>query len=294
MKQRLLITGGSGFLGWTLCRVALENWDVVGTVHSHPLEIPGARAARVDLTRFGEVKELFGDVRPDAVIHTAAASGLNFCQDEPILSRRINVEASASIAGLCADYDIPCVFTSTDIVFDGRQAPYCETDAVNPLNRYGEQKALAEAAMRERFPGVAICRMPLMYGSGSPVAGSFLTSMLKAMREGAVVNMFTDEIRTPVSGEDAAKGLLLALEKRERLLHLGGPRRLSRLEFGELMVEAFGVRRACLNPCLQSDVPMAAERPQDVSLDSSRAFALGYAPATPEEALARLAEEAQL
>lgn len=70
----------------------------------------------------------------------------------------------------------------------------------------------------------------------------------------------------------------MALEKVKGLIHLGGKERVSRYDFGRLLVEVFQLPAAGLKACRQKDVQMAALRLPDVSLDSSTAFALGYAP----------------
>jgi dTDP-4-dehydrorhamnose reductase len=73
-----------------------------------------------------------------------------------------------------------------------------------------------------------------------------------------------------------AKGLLLALEKVNGIIHLGGKERISRYEFGKILVEILQLPNDKLKSCFQTDVKMAAARPKDVSLDSSQAFSLGY------------------
>ncbi|MGI8503846.1 MAG: SDR family oxidoreductase [Hassallia sp.] len=275
--KKLLITGVSGFLGWNICQLARE-WEVYGTYLSHSLNIPSVNTLKVNLTKFQEIKQIFHEIQPAAVIHTAAQSQPNFCQTHPEESHAINVEASSNIAGLCADYNIKCAFTSTDLVFDGRCAPYSETDAVCPLNIYGEQKVMAEAAMLYRYPMTAVCRMPLMFGMATPTATSFMQPFLQTLKEGKELKLFIDEFRTPVSGKTAAKGLLLALEKVNGIIHLGGKERISRFDFGKLLVEVFQLPSTNLQACRQQDIKMAAPRPSDVSLDSSKAFALGYEP----------------
>ncbi len=283
--KKLLVTGASGCLGWNLCQLAKEAWDVYGTYFSKTVEIPDVTVVKADLRDFQEIKRLFSEIGPAAVIHTAAQSSPNFCQTYPEESHSINVTASCNIAGLSADYGIPCVFTSTDLVFDGLNAPYRETDPVCPVSVYGEQKVMAEQGMRSRYPKVALCRMPLMFGVAPPTATSFIQPFIKILREGKELNLFSDEFRTPVSGVTAAKGLLLALEKVEGLLHLGGKERVSRYDFGRLMVDALQLPQENLKACKQKDVPMAASRPPDVSLNSSKAFALGYEPLSLREEL---------
>ncbi|MBE9214123.1 NAD(P)-dependent oxidoreductase [Plectonema cf. radiosum LEGE 06105] len=283
--KKLLITGASGFLGWHLCQLANMEWDVYGTYFSHSLEIPGIKLVKADLTNFAEVKTVFKEIQPAAVIHTAAQSQPNYCQIHPEESLLINVTASLNIAGLCADNSIPYVFTSTDLVFDGLKGFYQETDSVNPVNIYGEHKVMAEMGILERYPQAAICRMPLMFGNATPTASSFLQSFIKILQEGKELKLFIDEFRTPVNGKTAAKGLLLAVEKVQGIIHLGGKERVSRYDFGRLLVETFEISTAKIKASKQQDVKMAAPRPQDVSLDSSKAFKLGYAPLSLQEQL---------
>ena len=276
--KKILITGASGFLGWHLCQLAKQEWEVYGTYCTHSLELPGIKTLPINLTDFSDLKRLFNDISPNAVIHTAAQSQPNYCQTHPQETQTINVTASCNIAGLCADYAIPCAFTSTDLVFDGLNAPYKETDSVSPVNTYGEQKVMAETGMLERYPMTAICRMPLMFGRETPTAKSFIQPFIQTLKEGKELKLFRDEFRTPASGITAAKGILLALEKINGYIHLGGKERISRYDFGKLLIEVFQLPETKLKSCQQQDVKMAAPRPKDVSLDSTKAFALGYQP----------------
>lgn len=274
---RLLVTGMSGFLGWHLAQIADPAWEWWGTYQNRVVRLPGVSTLPADLTDFVALQHLLQQVRPAAVLHLAAQSKPNRCQTEPAAAHAINVTASLNLAGLCADAGIPLVFTSTDLVFDGLNPPYREDDPVCPVNLYGEQKVLAEQGILERHPTATICRMPLMFGAA--IAPSFLQDFLKTLRAGEELRLFTDEFRTPVSGRDAVRGLLLALEQRvQGRLHLGGQQRLSRYEFGCEMVKAFELSEVKLRPTRQAEVSMLARRSPDVSLDSSRAFALGYAP----------------
>lgn len=91
--------------------------------------------------------------------------------------------------------------------------------------------------------------------------------MIRAMKSGADVNLFTDEFRTPVSGKDAAGGVMIALE---RLPDVG------------------------LKPCRQVDLTLPAPRPADVSLDSTRAKRLGFQPVSLKAAFLQLQNPASI
>ena len=307
VTKTVLITGASGFLGWYLCQEAQrQGWTVHGTAYRHPIQMPGVTMHRLDLTDFDALRTVMTQVHPDAVIHTAAQARPNLCETEPEAAYHINVTASLNLAGLCSDRtgdkgndavagrgpSIPCVFISTNQVFDGTQALYREDDPVSPINVYGEQKVAAEEGMLARHPGTIICRMPLMFGAAP--APSFLQGFLQRLAQGEPLKLFTDEFRTPVNGTDAAKGILLSLDKGEGRVHLGGAQRLSRYEFGQILVDTLGIDASQITACRQADMKMAAARAPDLAMDSSRAFQLGYAPETVQVALERLAVDGAL
>lgn len=290
-RRRLLVTGASGFLGWNVCRLLSPEWDVFGVVSSHPAVIPEVTTVRVDLTRFRDMKEMFHRVQPHAVIHTAAMASPNACQVNVMESRLINVDAAVEISGLCAEGSISLVFTSTDLVFNGLRAPYGEEDPVTPVNVYAEHKVLAEEGILRRYPEATVCRMPLMFGDCGPHGESFIQPMIRAMKEGKGLKLFTDEFRTPASARDAVKGLVLAMNSVKGIIHLGGPQRISRYQMGELLADVLGIPNPALTPCRSQDLPMPAPRSLDVSLKSEKAFSLGYAPGRIREELMALTYE---
>ncbi|MFC1586520.1 SDR family oxidoreductase, partial [Fibrobacterota bacterium] len=242
-----------------------------------------------DLRQPEQVEKCVKDLRPDAVIHMAAASDPNFCQEHEAVSEKINIQASTLFAELCRTRGIPFLFTSTDLVFDGTSAPYREQDPVSPVSIYGRQKAIAEKKVLEIYPGSLVCRMPLMFGMAGPIASSILQPMLKAMAASTPLHLFEDEFRTPLSAPEACKGLLKVLPQASGMLHLGGPDRISRYELGIAVKRAFNMKSAVLNAVPQNSIPMTAPRPPDVSLNSDKARKFGFNPPGLEVQLKKLA-----
>lgn len=76
--KKLLITGASGFLGWYIARKAKVEWAIIGTHHSHSANISGITPVKIDLTKFNDLKTLFGEIKPAGVIHTAALTDPNY------------------------------------------------------------------------------------------------------------------------------------------------------------------------------------------------------------------------
>ncbi len=288
MKKKLLLTGASGFLGYHLLRLATD-YDVYAMYNQQQGALGGVTWVHGNLTNYIETGNLFDDIEPDLVIHTAAISDANYCQQNEEAALAINVEATINLAGICSDFQIPFVFTSTDLVFDGTKGNYVETDAVNPLNAYGEQKVLAEKEVHRIYPPALIARLPLMFGLPAASAGNYMHKLLLQLRRGEPANLFTDEYRSACGARSVALGLLQLAGNTSGIVHVAGPGRLSRYEFGTLVAEQFGLDKQLLKAGSQKDVKMAAPRPADVSLSIAKALALGYAPLSVKEELRLIA-----
>jgi len=287
-SKRLLITGASGFLGWHLCRLAAAKWSVIGVARRNPVAADDATPLAGDLRDAGFVATLLETIQPGAVIHAAAESSSDACEKQGNATRRINVIAAENLARECGLRKLPFVFTSTDMVFDGTRPPYGEDDPTTPISAYGRQKAEAEACILACCPEALICRLPLLIGCSGVTGGSFSMRIVKALIAGNPLNLFVDEYRTPVDGESAAAGILTLLGQATGILHLGGRDRISRYRMGLWLADIMGCRNDTLRPVSINDTPTAARRAPDVSLNSQRAYKLGYDPTSLDLALRRM------
>jgi dTDP-4-dehydrorhamnose reductase len=240
---RLLITGGTGFLGRELVRRApRRGWQVRATWLSARPEV-AADWRRIDVRDSDGIVEAVHGV--DAVIHTAYRQGAD--------EWSTNVEGSDSVARAAAG--VRLIHLSTDLVFDGRRGRYREDDATRAVNSYGRSKEEAEQRVAAAHPAATIARTSLLYGGPEPGAQERLAL------EGST--FFVDEIRSPVRVGDLAEALLELLASQVAgPLHLGGEDNVSRFEFAvALGADPARIERARTTP----------DRPRDVSLDSSRA-----------------------
>ena len=303
MAPKLLITGATGLLGSHILRASQEWWHPVGTYHRTTRRqaqyfFGEIDHGRIDLGDYNETKAMIADVQPAAVIHTAAITDLDYCEKYPDDSQRINLNAAVDLAALCGDMDIPFLFTSADLVFDGASAPYAEDDPPTPINIFGEHRALAEEGVLAAYADAVIARLPLLLGYSSLGRESFYHKLVSSFRRGQEVTLFGDALRTPVSAAVAAQGLLqlagsgfeddVNIAEIDRVigrLHLGGRDQISLYELGLLTLRILGLNENLAVPISVLDsyagllqTPFLAARSANVALDSSRAYDLGYDP----------------
>lgn len=201
--------------------------------------------------------------RPGAVI---------YCSYETT-SRAITVEGARDCARAAAKAGAKFVFISSDLVFDGAAGNYTESAPARPIFPYGHYKLEAEGHVKVAHPEALVARPALLVGeSGVMLRPSFECTNL--MR-GQPVNLYSDEWRSAVHVDDVARAVWdLLIKDVSGLFHVGGPRRLSRLEIGRLLC---AMHR--FDPALVREAKRPPDRPRDTSLDSTRITnLLGWAP----------------
>jgi len=191
------------------------------------------------------------------------------CHADPLLAERINRDATRILAESAAACGARMVFTSTDMAFAGDNAPYRPDDAPDARSCYGRSKVAAERAIAA-VPGVLIVRIPLLFGRPRTPRSTTFERQVAALRSGAPLRLFTDEYRTPLFLEDAARALVaLAQSDLGGVVHVAGPERMSRYELIERVARRLGIDRPKLEPCSRLSIDAAEPRPEDLSLDGS-------------------------
>ena len=255
MQPRVMITGAAGLIGQYFLKSAARwapGWEVYGLSR-----------ADLDLTDHTAVERTWRLLKPDVVIHSAALSRTKDCEQDPQLARCINVEATAHLAQLSKD--IPFIFLSSGEVFDGRTGWYCETDAPNPVNVYGQTKREAEQWVLQN-PRHTVVRIVLTSGTSRHGDRSFVEDMCRTARSGQQVTLYRDEFRCPLPAGVIARAIWeLARQEQPGLYHLGGSERLSRWEIGEALLLWYPELTGRLVRSSSRD-HRGAPRPPDLSL----------------------------
>jgi dTDP-4-dehydrorhamnose reductase len=259
LNNLVWITGANGLIGNYLVQTAPK--------FAPPWRVRALTRDQFDLLDFDAVRREFQKDQPQLVIHCAAVSTLADAQANPDLARRVNVDVTALLAGLAAD--IPFVFFSSDLVFDGRKGNYAEADTVNPIHLYGETKAAAEQIVL-RNPRHTVVRMSLNGGVSRAVDRGFNEKLRLAWQAGQGMNLFTDEFRCPIfAGETARAVWELVNQERTGLFHVAGAEKLSRWQIGQLIAARWPRLNHKITPGLAANFP-GPPRALDTSLNITK------------------------
>jgi dTDP-4-dehydrorhamnose reductase len=261
--RRLLITGGTGYLGTELIqRARAGEWEVGATSFSSLPDDQGVTWMQLDIRDEPAVARALGAWRPDVVIHTA------YRLRGPDLWST-SAEGAGVVARVAHAIGTRLIHMSSDALFDGeREGSYTESDDPSPITPYGEAKAAAERLVAEAHPAALIVRTSLIYGGAQP--GPHEQLALDALAGQADVAFFTDELRCPIAVGDLAAALLeVAPTDRVGRLHIAGADVVSRYEFARLVGAAHGQDPARLRAA--ASATSNVRRPRNCALDSSLA-----------------------
>ena len=258
-KPLAWITGVGGLIGNHIARAA--------SMHAPGWRVRGLARSEFDLTDFQEVQRQFETNKPQLVIHCAAISDPTVCETMHAQTRLINREATFYLSGLAQD--IPMIFFSSDLVFDGKHGNYTEQDEPSPLTFYGRTKAEAEVLVLSNLLHTVV-RTSLTTGK-SPSGDRGIEEQLRhRWTRGDTVKLFRDEYRCPIPAEVTARAIWeLVLANRPGLYHLAGSERMSRLQIGQAIAESQPESNPKIESCSLRDY-VGPPRAADTSLDCSK------------------------
>jgi dTDP-4-dehydrorhamnose reductase len=267
----ILVTGASGLLGASLVSLAREQGrQVVGLYHRHPVRLEGVKLLAADLADQAETSRIFQELRPSTVVHCAAATDVDWCEQHPEEAHRVNVMVPAAIAAITSQSGARFLYISTDSVFDGGRGNYAETDTPAPVNVYAKTKLQGEREVLRQNPAALIARVTL-YGWNAQEKHSLAEWILQQLTLGNLVPGFSDVFFSPILANDLAEVILALLDENlAGLYHAVGSEPVSKYEFARRVASTFGFDPGQVAATRLSDARLKAQRPRDTTLNTAK------------------------
>ena len=262
-------------MGGHLINAAKNKFELYATFHKHPPDHAEIDWIDLDLMDAERLEKIILSINPKYIIHTAAMARADECERRKIEAERVNVAAAEAIAKAGKTVGGRILFISTDLIFNGRNAPYDENDVPDPLNYYGWTKWKAENKVIQYNQDHVIVRPGIMFGPPAIQGTSFSEWMRSSWMEKKETPLFIDQYRTPIYAGTLSTAIVeLTTANFNGCLNLAGRKRLSRYEFGLMLGAQLEIDDGLIKPVKVEEVSVLTERPKDVSLKIDRALLL--------------------
>lgn len=116
--DKLLIIG-TGLLGSRIVEMASDEFEIVNTYNKNPVDLQSTVFHQLDITDRKVTLGMIKEVNPGYIIHTAAHTGVDYCEDHRSEAYSVNVTGTRNIAEASDEIGVKLVYVSTDYVFDG-------------------------------------------------------------------------------------------------------------------------------------------------------------------------------
>ncbi len=223
MKQKILVTGASGFIGHAVCKKLVGKYNVVATVSpfSKPSRLRGLRTKlstiKIDLSNFGGVEKLFKKYKPNIVLHLATHGVYQYQQQDEDRIVMDNYLITSNLLKASVEFGVE-KFINTGSVFEyGSQSgkvKETDVDLTDILNKYSAVK-MATTALANAYSeklNVITLRPFTTYGPEEDMTRFFSATIRRALKSESI-RIVKGVIRDFVFIDDVAEAYLKSIEK---------------------------------------------------------------------------------
>ncbi|MEO5869839.1 MAG: dTDP-4-dehydrorhamnose reductase [Gemmatimonadaceae bacterium] len=259
-RRRVLLTGANGMLA----RALLENAPST-------MQIFARTRVELDITRAEAIDRELDRVQPDVILNASGYTAVDRAESDGDAADRVNGVAPGLLGAAAARISAKVVHFSTDHVFDGTSAtPYPEDARVTPVNAYGRSKLRGEQSLRDSGARHLILRTQWLFGD---FGRSFPDGMWRRARSRTPTRVVDDQTGAPTFTGDLARATWSLLDE-DGVIHVASEGAATWYDVARRIFAATDAL-ALLTPCRTGEYSVAARRPANAVLDTTRLHSLG-------------------
>ena len=201
MKKTFIISGATGLLANEIYKY-LSKFKKNNVFLSHyKKEKSNKKILIFDYSKIQSIYRILEEYKCDVFIHTAGLTNIEQCEKNKKNARFANIKITENLIKACkkSKKKIKFIYISTDQLFDGKiKAGYSEISRVRPLNFYAKTKALSEQFIKKNYTNYLILRTNF-FGRGNKYKLSFSDRIIKNLKTGKKINLFSNVTFNPIS-----------------------------------------------------------------------------------------------
>jgi dTDP-4-dehydrorhamnose reductase len=202
--MRIFLTGESGILGT----------DIATRLKQAGYAYTGFNSANIDIGNPNEVSYKIAQYRPDTVIHCAAMTDVDSCEDKKEEAYRVNVTGTYNLARSASEIGAKMVYISSCGVYgSGKSSPYLENDPTAPVNYHHFTKLEGEKCVKEQNDQYLIIRPGWLFGGSLQHKKNFVEARRKEAASSALIKSAYDKTGSPTYTADLAAQIIDLLEQ---------------------------------------------------------------------------------
>lgn len=295
MKNKVLITGGTGLLGKALVETLDSNHQIIATyAGNYQMNNTKNTSYKVlDVRDKDGYEKLFNEFNPDIVIHTASIGSPDYAEKYKDLTWEVNIKGLHNIIDLSEHIKSRFIFISSNGIYDGGNPPYKEDSKAEPINFYGYVKLWGEEIVKNAKTDFSIVRPILMYGWNYPFERqNIVTSLISKLKNKVKVYVYDDVFINPLFVNDCANAINEIISRNiNDIYNIAGKEKMSIYKLVKEAAKIFECDTELVIPVKQGYFNELIRRPKDTTYDISKAEKrLGFTPKTVIEGLTLMKE----
>ncbi|MGJ8591437.1 MAG: SDR family oxidoreductase [Aquaticitalea sp.] len=269
MKKNVLITGATGMLGATLVESFQEDFNVFATGSKTPEIHIADHFMAFDLS-ISDYTPLIEWSKPDVIIHCAALTNGNYCEQHPSEAFLVNGITLNKFTKAVAE-KTHIIYISTDAVFSNDTHYASEDDHVNPESVYGKSKEIGEFFLTASTSNYTIVRTTIVGTNRNSNRQGFVEWIVNSSKNNIDISLFDDVKFTPISIWNMANQLKHIIQNpsnfSRKIVHVAGSEIGSKYQFGIALLKALNLQTETIKCGKISDFKDRAKRSTDQTLN---------------------------
>lgn len=275
--KTILVTGANGYLA-----------SLVYKKNAHKFHWIRMTRKEADFSNPESVESFLRTQDFDICFHTAANANTAFCNENPELVHKINVESTQKIIEACQEKNALLIFSSTEQAFNGKEnrGPFKEEEELSAVTIYGQNKIECEDLIHQQLSNAIILRYSWQMGlsyEGVKASPNIIQNVMNALLHQQPTKFTCNEKRSLTYAKHLAEQFDRIVELEPGTYHVAAKNEKTTYEAAVYIAQQLNASQESIEKYILPNTERYSDRFRDYRLDASKLEEKGIVFGTFEE-----------